>query len=480
MTQTSPDNVNKRALKAGSFYVVTQVFVRGLTFLLTPVYTRLVSTEQYGQIRIYESWLLIFIPIMALGLYRGVERAKYDYGERYDEYISSTSFLTFLSTAAFFVLFLVFYRPVSSFLNLDPLLFAIMFLYVLTYTATLFFMQREKQNMEYKRMALYTVCTMVPAVFLSILLLWWGNRTGRTAQLVDLRMIGYYGPQIIGGLILIFFLWRRGRVLTGKEYWKYGLLYSLPLVPNQLSLQIMNQSDKIMVGKMTGDANAGIFALATTISFIMWVVLESVWEAWIPWLYTKISLGKKKEAVKPWYVTAGLFGLLALVLVLTAPELVLILGGEKYAQAAYLVAPMVLGVLYRFVSQIYSAMQNYEKKTYYVAAGTIGAMVLNVILNYVCILKFGYQAAAYTTAFSYFMLLLIQGFLEKKVTGERLVPLRMMVGFSLICGVVCFAVMRFFPAHWLIRWGIAAVLGCAALVLLLKAGLLEMFRKERS
>lgn len=97
-----------------------------------------------------------------------------------------------------------------------------------------------------------------------------------------------------------------------------------------------------------------------------------------------------------------------LILVMLAPEEILILGGAKYKMAVWLIAPMVSGTLFRFYSYSYSALQNYYKRTQYVAAGTIGTMVLNVILNYVCILNFGYMAAASTTAFSYIILLLVQ------------------------------------------------------------------------
>ena len=60
------NELNRKAATAGTVYVIVQLLVRGITFLLTPVYTRLVSTAQYGEIRTYESWLLIVIPILSL------------------------------------------------------------------------------------------------------------------------------------------------------------------------------------------------------------------------------------------------------------------------------------------------------------------------------------------------------------------------------------------------------------------------------
>ena len=46
---TKDASLNRRAFKAGIFYIACQLFVRGITFLMTPVFTRLLSQEQYNQ-----------------------------------------------------------------------------------------------------------------------------------------------------------------------------------------------------------------------------------------------------------------------------------------------------------------------------------------------------------------------------------------------------------------------------------------------
>lgn len=80
--QEGNKSLNRLALRAGLFYVISQLFVRGITFLTTPVFTRLLSNEQYNQVQIFESWLLLFAPVMSLCLWRSVERAKYDVKDR--------------------------------------------------------------------------------------------------------------------------------------------------------------------------------------------------------------------------------------------------------------------------------------------------------------------------------------------------------------------------------------------------------------
>ncbi|MBQ1386719.1 MAG: oligosaccharide flippase family protein, partial [Erysipelotrichales bacterium] len=100
----SNKHVNRKAAVSGIFFVIAQVLVRGVSFLTTPLYTRLVSTAQYGVIHVYESWLVILVPIMSLCLSRSVFRAKFDFEDRYDEYVSSVLSLSFLSSLGMFLI----------------------------------------------------------------------------------------------------------------------------------------------------------------------------------------------------------------------------------------------------------------------------------------------------------------------------------------------------------------------------------------
>lgn len=464
------DSLNRKALISGSFFVIVQLMVRGLSFLVTPIYTRLVSTEQYAVIRIYESWLLIAVPVMSLCLYRSVPKAKFDFGERFNAYVSSVQSLSaFFAITVFAVITLFFRRAFMAFTGMDTLMYIYMLLFVIATSGLYVFQNREKQLMRYKRSMLITVLTMVPATLLSLLLLYWGNQTGRQDSLVQLRVIGFYTPQIIGGLAVIFLMWRDGRAVYDKACWKYSLLYSLPLVPDVLSVQIMNQADKIMIQKMVGDYSAGIFALATSISFIIWIVEDAVWHAWLPWLYEKISRGEQKSVTKPWLHIAVLFAAVSWALVALAPELVAVLGGSRYKESVYLVAPMVSGMLFRFYTYSYTAIQGYHKKTQYVAIGTVGVMFVNVALNWICILHFGYQAAAYTTAASYLLLLAVQGMLEKHVTGERIVPLSTMLLLSAAAMALNVVTMVMFRWKWYFRYAVIAAVGLLVLRFMLPA-----------
>lgn len=474
------ESLNRLAVKSGIFFVASSLLVRGISFLTTPIYTRLLSTEQFGEIRVYESWLMIAVPIMSLCLWKSVERAKYDMREKFDSYTSAVQNLSYLSIAFMIGLCLLFKPQVQAFTGMDDVMLYTAFGYIFSYTSVLYMNRREKQSMRYKFATTASVLLVVPATLLSIGWLFYGNIHGQFEHLVHYRILGFYVPQIIGGLIIAFIMAIQGKTLFNLSFWKYGLAYSLPLIPEVLSIQIMNQADKIMIQNMIGKWETGIFSVATTVSFIIWILEDSVWNAWLPWFYEKISRKEEADIEKPWVTVMLAFGILSWMLIMVAPETVLILGGKKNMAAIWVIAPMVTGTLFRFYSYSYTAIQNYYKKTGYVALGTILSMLVNVALNYICILKFGYQAAAYTTAVSYAFLLLLQGWQEWKITGQRIIPLGKTLGISGAFLVFNLLSMGTYTFPWYVRWLIllAGTVLAAGLVLPKFLGILKTVRRK--
>lgn len=326
-------------------------------------------------------------------------------------------------------------------------------IYVLTYTSMLYLQRRDKQMLKYKLATLATVFTIVPGTMLAIMLLIWGKINGMQKNFVQLKIVGYYIPQFIGGAIMAVLIWKQGKTFFNKKYWAYGLKFSIPLIPEAESVQIMNLADKFMVQKLVGAAQTGVFALPQIISFIISILQDSVWNAWIPWLYEKIARKETKDVEKPWITMMHIFGIISWILVMLAPEEISVLGSKKdYADSVYLIAPMVTGALFRFYSYSYSAIQNYHKNTRWVAFGTISTMILNIILNYIFIVHISYQAAAYTTMISFIVLLLIQGYLERRITGMVIIPLHKTLLIGMFYMLLNMMTMISFHVIWYVRW----------------------------
>ena len=102
----------------------------------------------------------------------------------------------------------------------------------------------------------------------------------------------------------------------------------------------------------------------------------------------------------------GAYAIVAALLTFFAPEIVRTLATEEYYEAIYIMPPIAGGVFLTCVSNMYSNIMIYYKKTQYIMYASIAAAATNVVLNYFCIAKFGYMAAAYTTLVAYIVLAL--------------------------------------------------------------------------
>ena len=84
--------------KIGIIYTISNIVVRGMAFLSTPIFTRLLTQKEYGDFSNISSWANIISIIVTMQLYVSIVRAKYDYGEEIDKYLSSILILGNLIT----------------------------------------------------------------------------------------------------------------------------------------------------------------------------------------------------------------------------------------------------------------------------------------------------------------------------------------------------------------------------------------------
>ena len=82
------DNAGK-ALKAGFWYTISNFVAKGLVFLTTPIFTRLLSKTEFGIYSNFATWTNLLLVLTTLELYSTIARAKYDYEESMDQYIST-------------------------------------------------------------------------------------------------------------------------------------------------------------------------------------------------------------------------------------------------------------------------------------------------------------------------------------------------------------------------------------------------------
>lgn len=401
-------------VKVSTSYAVCSVLQKCLSFITLPLFTRLLTQEQYGQYTIYTSWSGMLSIVLTLNLaYGSFSTAMVKFEDRRDEYISSVQGICLLLSAVFLVIYLPFSKMWNQLFELPTPLILVMMLDILGSTAILLWSGKKRFEYQYKSVVFQTLlyAVLAPCVALILVL--------NTEEKGYARIAGYAATAIlIGGYLFILNAYR-GKKLFNREFWNYAFRFNLPLLAYYASQTVFNQSDRIMISHMCGTDKAAVYGVAHNLALILTFVLNAINNSYVPWAYGKIKAGQGKDNQKIASGIAVLMSILLLAIIWFAPEIILIMAGKQYLEAVWVVAPVAMSLLLLFYAQLFINVEFYYEEKKQLVFASIGAAVVNIILNYALILQFGYVAAGYTTLFSYIVFAVSNCLAMKKILKAR-------------------------------------------------------------
>ena len=211
---------------------------------------------------------------------------------------------------------------------------------------------------------------------------------------------------------------------------------------------------------MVGDAESGIYSCAYIVYTIIAVTYSSLDTVWGPWFYEQMSTENYAGIMSTARKYSWGIGLFTSGLLLISPEIITILGTASYHDAAYLTVPIIIGGFFSYLYSFPAQVEYYYEKTKYIAIGTSCAAVFNILSNYICIQKFGYQAAAYTTLVTYVLYFVFHYIISRKVCSKKIYDFK---GFIIIICVVTFVgiVTQTAIGYVILRWSLAIIAGFA-------------------
>ena len=289
---------------------------------------------------------------------------------------------------------------------MNPLLMVLLLLYLFAGGTVNLAQSENRYQYDYKKNIFITLFTTVGTVAFTFLFLIFIKENRYYA-----KILGFVVPAILlAGWIFISELQKKAFCIN-FEYWKYGLRISLPLVFHTISLNILTQSDRIIINKFCGNDAAGVYSLIYQYAMLVNIILNAINESWNPTYHEK-----KYNSINTNIMPLNAFvAYVCIGCITVGPEAILILGGEQYLSGKNCIAPIVLGLMAQFLFSHYIILEVHHKETQYTSFGTIVAASINLVLNIIFVPIFGFTAAAYTTLIAYLVLYLIHLFITKKM-----------------------------------------------------------------
>lgn len=405
----------KKALSAGLWYTISNVALRAIGIITAPVFTRLLTTSDYGIVNIFTSWQNIFVIFIGLGLSYSVGRAKIDFPDDFDGYLSSIQGLSSIIGLLFLAIVTISQSFFSEVLDLDTNLVTTLFVYLLFFPSVEYVQSRFRFAYRYKMNVAIAAYSAISTVIVSIILILYSPWNRYTS-----RIYGMVFPSLLLAIGCWAFITKRGQKLFNVSYWKYALKIALPMIPHSLAMVVLGQIDRIMIGRIIGESEAGIYSFGYSYAIIGSVVINAIGQAWQPWLYDHLKVNKIENIKKANMPLNSLVLVFTIVFIAVAPEIIMILGAPAYWDAKWMVAPVAIGTFYQYVYSNFSNVVLYTKKTVWIAVGSVMAAVLNYVLNAIFLPIYGYNIAAVTTMVGYLALMVFL-WLSARITFGQVV-----------------------------------------------------------
>ena len=389
-------NAMSPKIRATFWFLVCSVMQRGISTITTPLFTRLLSTAEYGQFGVFNSWLSIVQIIVTLDLTAGVyTMGLVKFREDEKIFTSSLQGLNLVLCVIWTLIYLPLKDYWNSLLSLTTVQMLAMIVMVWATASFRFWMSTQRNQFRYRGLVIVTliVSLLKPAVGILMILNAEDKVTARILGLALVELICYSG----------FFIsqLRKGKKFFSARYWKYAILFNLPLVPHYLAGTILASADRIMIQKMVSDSAAGIYTLAYSLALVMSMVKDSLNKTISPYLYQKIREKNYKSIPKAVYPAMLVIAIANLLLISFAPEIISVFAPRAYKEAIYVIPPVAMSVYVQFLYLCFAPFEFYFEKRMWTTASTLASALLNLILNYIFIQLCGYRAAGYTTLVCY-------------------------------------------------------------------------------
>ena len=450
-------------VKASFWFMICSFLQKGISVITTPIFTRLLSNSEYGQFSVYNSWMGIVTIIVTMNLSWGVyTQGLIKFDKERNVFSSTLQGLTLFLTIIWTVIYLLFRHQFNELMSITTLQGIAMLIIIWSSSAFNFWASEQRVLYKYKLLVSFTLIVSILQPSLGIVLIICSK------DKVTARILGVLFAQIIiysAGFIIQLL---RGKKLFSKKFWKYAVVFNLPLIPHYLSQIVLSSADRIMIQNMVNDRAAGIYGLAYSLAQIMLLINTALLQTLNPWLFQQIK-NKEFFRIEPIAnIAIGVIVIFNLLLIVIAPEAVAFFAPKEYYEAIWVIPPVAVSSLFLFMYDLFAKFEFYYEKTLFVMIASIVGAIVNVILNYIFIGKFGYIAAGYTTMLCYGLYalghyLFMNSICDRYEKGIRPYHGKKLALITLIFVVTALSIMVTYSYNW-VRYG-AIVIVCVVVLI---------------
>lgn len=445
--------------KAALWFVLCNLVIKGLNFISAPIYTRLLSTGEYGIMTVYNAYQQVLLIVMTFELTLGAySRGLLKYADNKEGFTANVILLSNFITVIVGLVIFIFRKYIFIGTVINSRILSILIIMLLFQPAYNSWVVRRRFDNQYKSVVFATGIYSVASFVIPVICVFVCGRTAEIKIIASLIvMMIFYFPFYLNALLKNN-TWNNQNLRI--VMWKYCFNFQLPLVFHSLSFLILGQSDRIMINIMKNPSEAGMYSVAYSVASIAMVFNTSINQAFQPFRYKCLEDKNYEEIKKSTNAILVIMSGIVLTFVLLSPEIFLILFPNQYYEAISAIPPITASVFFMTIYSVFVDIESYYEKTGYIMCASLVCALVNIILNYHAIKYFGYLGCGYTTLISYVLFSIMHYFFMKKASMRKsdkksLFDMRVMTFLGAMAILLGFTGEIIYKYN-LIRWGISA------------------------
>lgn len=405
----------KSFFKGSAILVFSNICLKAINFFLLPLYTKNLTPEMLGISDTVTSFTGLLYPILVMGLDSAYSAFYFEEHtqKHFSKVFNSILFCLFL-TGMIPVLMSLFAKPLSGMLFGTQDNYIVLILALLSVTLNLWFLPYTLELRMQNRMGIYGTITVTASLLMVLL----------NIYLVSVAKIGIYA--LVSSTVIVYVVKLLMLIVYTRKPFSFqlvdkGLLgkmlrFSVPLMPNTITMWILNLSDRYVLLYFWGEAAVGLYGVGSRFITVINLFISAISTAYTTFAFSNVE---NTEAKKQYACVLNLMYVIlvgaAFVVSVFSKEIIHLMTAETYAEAYKPLRDMLFAqVIYGIYTIINYGIYFAKKSKYSLASTTAGAAV-NLLLNIIFIPNYGIEAAAVTTLIGYIVMTVVGYYFSEKV-----------------------------------------------------------------
>lgn len=411
-------NMIKSLLKDMLKYLPAKIVPGVVGFISIPIITRLFSPGEYGNYSLVLATVAIlsilvgWLSMSIIRFYPAFEReAKLDYfyGNIIKLFFISIFIISVIFCGVLLAMKQWFLDQVYNLMYIG----LILFIFTSLFDTLQHFLRSKRQVSWYST---FVIWKSVASIGLGLLLI----------IVFNFSIEGLLWGGSLSLILITPILWRKsiGKVSLANSKISTPLIkeiakYSFPLVIGNLAAWVLSLSDRYILKFFCGSQEVGIYSASYNISEHSIMLLTSIFMLAAGPISVNIWEKEGEEKSKIFLSKLTRYFLIVCIpavvgLSTLSKPIMGILTGREYFEGYKIIPLITTGVFFLGLQQRFQAGFVFYKRTGFITFSIMASGLLNVILNFLLVPKYGYMAAAITTLISYVFLLFLMVFISRR------------------------------------------------------------------